>query len=127
VAALLLVFIITTPLLINTEIKESNPEEYLAMIDTVYIDKVIHDTIEIIAPADTVIKTVYTTQKSRTTGRKEIKAPEFSAKMNSMTQLEEEFIKEYEEIHSPINFGNHTAGKSLSDDPVGRVILNIPQ
>lgn len=125
VAALLLVFILTTPLLINTEIKDGKPTEQLAMQDTLYIERIINDTVEITKPADTIIKTVYASKKTSSTKKEELEVPDFSAKNNNMTQSEKEFISEYEEVQSPINFGNHTTGKSLSEDPVGRFVLNI--
>ena len=124
VAALLLVFILTTPLLINTEIKDGKPNEQLAMQDTVYIEKIIKDTVEIKKPADTITKTVYV-KNNESTVNKHMETHDFSAESNKLNKMGMEPVIAFEESYNPIDIGKRTSGKSLSEDPVGRVVLNI--
>ena len=125
VAALLLIFILTTPLLFNTKMSESAPNEQLVMRDTVYIEKIVNDTIEITQPADTVIKTVYISNKTKSTEDEHLITPEFTNERNDLSKTEIDQTIASEKSFNPMNIGNRTSGKSLSEDPVGRVILNI--
>ena len=126
-AALLLIFILTTPLLFNSEIGESKSNEQLVMRDTVYIEKIVNDTIEIKTPADTVIKTIYTSNKNSRDEIKDLNTPVFSNNAKTMKEAEENFMTSSEEMISPFKFNNRSKGKSLSEDPLGRVLLNISE
>lgn len=127
VAAILLVFILTTPLIINTEINENRTKDRLAMRDTIYIEKLVNDTIEIAKPADTIIKIVYAPRKASSPFKEVTKTPEFSPKTKSIIPLENEFISSFEEVGSPLLLENSKTGKSLSEDPIARSVLNISQ
>lgn len=127
VAAILLVFILTTPLITNTEINETKIKDQLVMRDTVYIEKLVNDTIEIAKPADTITKYIYVPKKISSPLKEGTNISELPTKIKSITPLEKELISSYEEDNSPIHLERHKTGKSLSEDPIARSVLNISQ
>ena len=127
VAAILLVFILTTPLIINTEINEIKNKDQLVMRDTVYIEKLVNDTIEIAKPADTVTKYIYVAKKLSSPLKEGTNTSDFPPKIKSITPLEKELISSYEEDNYPIHLERQKTGKSLSEDPIARRVLNISQ
>lgn len=125
VAAIFLVFILITPFILNTDIEKATSREQLAMRDTVYVEKIVRDTVEVTQPADTVIKTIYASEKSTSTVNVDRETPVFPNEKKAMSQKEMEFVLAYEGYVNPIDLDKRSSGKSLSDDPFGRVVLGI--
>ena len=126
VAALFLIFILSTPILINTELKNDTKNNLLASIDTVYIDKIIKDTIQIIKPGDTVIQKVYVSKKdypSKEEGT--LKLVEYSNLKSDQSQKDLEREMAIGGYINTIDFYTPKSGKSLSDDRIGRILLNV--
>ncbi len=132
VAAVFMIFILTTPLFIDSQFKDNKANDLVASIDTVYIDKVIRDTIAIMKPADTVVKTVYKTivvsdpivEASQTTKYPETEDNLTDLKSRSI-QRDLERAMAIGDYPNTIDFKTSLKGKSLSNDPIGRVVLGV--
>lgn len=124
VAAIFLVFILTTPFILNTEIKATSKEQ-LTMRDTVYVEKIVRDTVEVIQPADTIVKTIYTSDKKKLLVNSDVEVPIFSNKKNPSSQKELDLIVAHEDYTNPIDLDKPSTGKSLSNDPFGRAVLGV--
>ncbi|PWH86694.1 hypothetical protein [Brumimicrobium oceani] len=131
IAAVFMIFILTTPVFINSEFETKN-DTTLAVADTVYIDKIIRDTIEISMPADTVVKVVY---QSMPESEKEVKNQrnnEFIANDFEPIPLENFKIQDdlekamaNDNFSNPIDIQSNVKGKSLSDDLIGKRVLGL--
>lgn len=135
VAAVFLIFILSTPVFIDSQFKENRSAELMASVDTVYIDKIIRDTIEIIKPADTVVKTIYVTNKvdfSKEIANKEIEIKKEKPSTPNYLNVKSETIHRDLEMRmaiggytNTIDFTNPKSGRSLSEDKIGRVVLDV--
>tara|TARA_B100000508_G_scaffold141096_1_gene146880 strand:- start:115841 stop:116509 length:669 start_codon:yes stop_codon:yes gene_type:complete len=127
IAAIFLVFILTTPFIFNEGIGEVNTSERLTLTDTVYVEKIVKDTIEIVQPADTVVKTVYRPIQNTSTTSSEIIAPIYSNDLMTIDEREFELTLANEEYSNPVDLKKPSSGKSLSDDPFAKILLGISQ
>ncbi|MEX1190638.1 MAG: hypothetical protein WED10_11295 [Brumimicrobium sp.] len=125
VAAIFLVFILTTPFILNTDLEKVRSSKQLTMRDTVYVEKIVRDTVEVIQPADTVIKTIYALEKNTSTVNVDRETPVFSNEKKSMSQKELELVLAYEDYANPIELDKRSSGKSLSEDPIGQVVIGV--
>lgn len=132
VAAVFLIFILTTPIFISHDFNQKENGPLLAKVDTVFIDKVIRDTVKIQLPSDTIVKTVYRVVSNENTLSEGVKEKSKSNENFELNDAKREQI--YGEMEKVVVMGNYTntidfnessKGKSLSDDPIGKVVLNI--
>lgn len=132
IAAVFMIFILTTYIFIDTQFKENKSSELVASIDTVYIDKIIRDTIEIMKSADTVVKTVYAPVKEVNPITINSQSSDYLSSNLDSTERENLIIQRelgntmrIGSYTNTIDFKNPSSGKSLSNDPIGRVVLNV--
>ncbi|WP_107040002.1 hypothetical protein [Brumimicrobium mesophilum] len=130
IAAVFMIFILSTPIFINSEFDQNKNDELLALVDTVYVDKIIRDTIEITQPADTVVKMIYTsrdasdeiTELPATIESLDIKVNETSGEIIQYNSQSSMSMGSYT---STFDFKSSDTGESLSEDKIGRVLLRI--
>ncbi len=127
IAAILLVFILTTPFIFNNGITEVKTTEQLTMTDTIYVEKIVNDTIEVIQPADTIVKTVYRSVPSNSAVNNDLTNPVFSNENNSLIHKEFNSFSAYEDYTNPIDLNTPSSGKSLSNDPLGKIVLGVAE
>jgi hypothetical protein len=135
VAAVFMIFILSTPVFIESQLNSNKSNQLVASVDTIYIDKIIRDTIEITKPADRVVKTVYVTNND--ISQKVIAENEFETN-NDNQQLTDFSINRSDNIQNElemrmaiggytntIDFSNPKSGRSLSEDKIGKVVLEV--
>lgn len=124
-AAAILLILFLIPSTFNSDINKTGTNTQLAVHDTVYVERIVTDTVKITQPADTVVKTVYVKDKSgnqftepsvQTTTQQDLKG----LKMKDL-----EAIIALNNVPQKIDFNIQASGKSLSDDPLGKAVLNI--
>jgi len=132
IAAVFVVLMLVTPVLINSEFDDKSDAGLVAMVDTVYIDKIVRDTIEIIQPADTVVKTFYTSKEDINTKRDgSLENRPTEVYINSLDREGSDY-----DLQNSVTMGNYpqtfdfknsNSGKSLSEDKIGKMILNATE
>lgn len=131
IAAIFMIFILTTPIFLDNDFNRDD-SQLMALVDTIYIDKIIRDTIEIDVPADTIVETIYKALPNEGT------IDYISEKMNEPNDMLESdnsnSVIIQGDLERTLGMGNYpntidfkdvSKGKSLSNDPIGRVVLNI--
>lgn len=133
-AAVFMVFFLTTPIFMESHFNFKKDTPLMATVDTVYIDKIVRDTIEIDQPLDTVVKTIYVNnnemsqreivnEKIQIENEKTRKRIDFNIKSEQIFgDLEMKMANS--ETTSTFNFSKHKAGRSLSEDKIGKLVLN---
>lgn len=120
-AAAILLIMLVLPSIFKTDVNKLQ----LAVRDTVYVDRIIKDTIKIIEASDPVIQTIYIKENTSTqaNGKFKEKVQEESLKIINIRELEAEIAMN--NYPSKIDFSVQPSGRSLSNDPLGKSVLNI--
>lgn len=147
-AAVLLIFLFTTPIVFDGSLGNKKNNTLLTATDTVYIDKIIRDTIresiENESPKDSVIKTLHLNEDSDIDKGKNVdlirqtlsnknakKENDKTQKQNIAVEKNDVLLKELEETMAiggykeQFDFRKTSTGKSLSSDPVARSVLGV--
>lgn len=124
VAASVILIVLLLPYTFDANLTGAQNSSQLAVHDTVYVDRILTDTIEIIQPSDTVIKTVYV-QENKTTN--ELTDQNLSrTDLKTLNAREIEAIMALNNFPSKIDLDIQKSGKSLSKEVLGKAVLRIP-
>lgn len=123
-AAILILLLLLVPSTFNSDTENNGSNIQLAVHDTVYVDRIVTDTIEITQPSDTVVKTVYVKDNSSNqTNEASIQALT-QQDLKSLKMKELEAIVMLNNLPAKIDFTIQPSGKSLSDDPLAKSVLS---
>ena len=124
-AAAILLIMLLLPSVFKTDINKLESNKQLAVRDTVYVDRIIKDTIKIIQASDPVIRTVYIKENTSTQANEPFKEKVQEENLKPINARELEVVIAINNYPSKIDFSIQTSGKSLSNDPLGKSVLNI--
>ena len=124
-AAAILLIMLLLPSVFKTGINKLESNKQLTVRDTVYVDRIVKDTIKIIQASDPVIRTVYIKENTSTYTNEPLKEKVQEENLKTINVRELEAVIAMNNYPSKIDFSVQTSGKSLSDDPLGKSVLNI--
>lgn len=120
-AAAILLIMLVFPSIFKTDVNKLQ----LAVRDTVYVDRIIKDTIKIIEASDPVIQTIYIKENTSTQANEPLKEKVQEENLKSINIRELEVEIAMNNYPSKIDFSVQPSGRSLSNDPLGKSVLNI--
>lgn len=123
VAASVILIVLLLPYTFKANVNGTINSPQLAVHDTVYVDRIVTDTIEIAQPSDTVVKTVYVKENKSLNETSAQSPSKHDLEVLNMKKLEA--IIALNNVPSKIDFAIQASGKSLSEDELGKSILNI--
>ncbi|RFC53763.1 hypothetical protein [Brumimicrobium aurantiacum] len=123
VAAVFLVFILSTPVFIDKDIKPSKTG-VIASIDTVFVDKIIRDTLQIFVPADTVYKTIYVKDQNNHIAENRMTKPQGKTETKDDITIDLKEAMVLGGYTNVLDFEVHQEGQSLSEDSIGQKIFD---
>ena len=126
-AAAILLILLLIPSTFNSDINKTGTNTQLAVHDTVYVERVVTDTIKVNQPSDTVVKTVYVKDNSSNQLNEASTPSTKNRDLKTLNLKELETIIALNNFPSKIDLAVQPTGKSLSDDPFAKAVLNISE
>lgn len=126
VAASVILIVLILPYTFKTNVNEIGNNPQLAVHDTVYVDKIINDTVEIIKPSSPIIQTVYV-KESIANEKDNLVEPKYKIIDKKHMDINDLSIYLTLDNYTPkIDLSTKTSGKSLSEDAFAKAVLRIP-
>lgn len=124
VAASVILIVLLLPYTLETNVNEIGNNPQLAVHDTVYVDKIINDTVEIIKPSSPIIQTVYIKESVANEKVDLIKSKDkiIDKKQMNINDLSVYLI--LDNYTPKIDLSTKTSGKSLSEDAFAKAVLS---